>query len=358
MMFTKTDTNKAKGIAAMLLVFHHMYYSVDDVHRMCVSSLVFSDTGISNIALCCRIAVYIFVFLSGFGISVGLNDRKSGIKFIVYRFWRLLSPYWFTLLVLNIYYIVWQRCFYYLEFTDSPLFIFGDIIPVLDIIGKSQFMINGIVWYMNLALLIVLISPLIYLLTKRFKILPIVVTVLIYNFIPFDIVSPYGKSYLSYLFALEFGVLFYVCDVFGKVRQIYEGLRKSMRTVLLAILLLLSGLCPYFGWFVITDDLFGSTALLHTFGGISVILLMYLFTEIKPVSVPLEFIGKYSNDIYLTHLFVIFCSMNLLTRVGLVLPQYIVAMGLCVLTACLINLLKKYTGWLKLISTVSKNLVS
>ena len=357
-MFTKTDTNKVKGLAAMLLVFHHMYSSTAGISLMNVRLLLFSDLELSKIALCCRISVYIFVFLSGFGISVSLKNSKPGLTFIGYRLWRLLSPYWFTLLLLNIYYLVWQNRLYYSIHTDSPLMFLGDAFPILDIMDMSENMINGTIWYMNLAMLIVLVAPLMYLLVRRYKILPVIITVLIYSFIPFDIVSPFGMSYLSYIFALEFGVLFCVFDVFGKIRIMIDGLRKIYKTVLFTLLLFLSVLCPYLGWFIVTSDILGVNALLHTLGGISVIILVFLFTPCKFIAVPLEFIGKYSNDIYLTHLFVILPFMGLLTRVVYVLPQYLIAMSGCVFIAYMIFLLKKYTGWLKLIDKISDKIKS
>lgn len=354
--FSKTDTNKAKGLAVLLLIFHHMYRTSDNVQYWGVDLHVFTDEGVSKIAFCFRIAVFMFCFLSAYGISCSVKEKRTNLRFVLYRLWRLLSPYWFTLLALNIYFLIRNHKIFYSDYTPSPLTFFGDVIPVWDILGHSEYMFNTVLWYMNLTLVMILIFPLVYKLISKAGILTIILSVLIYNMIPIGVYSIYGGPYIQYLFALEFGICFSVNNLFGKIRSQYSKFNKYYKALCFFVLLVLSGVCPYLAWFVIPDDIFGIKAILHTLGGLSAILIVFLFTDIKALSIPLNLLGIYSADIYLTHLYVNTGFSFLLFKINNIFLQFVAAAALCLGVSYTLYLLKKYTGWSRLISSVSKRI--
>ena len=80
-MFTKEDTNKIKGIAVLMLIFHHLYLVDDDISYLAERSFSFSVIDLPITAVCFRICVYIFCFLSAYGTSAGLKDRKCDLKY-------------------------------------------------------------------------------------------------------------------------------------------------------------------------------------------------------------------------------------------------------------------------------------
>ncbi len=95
--------------------------------------------------------------------SAGIGDKKIRPRYFLYRVWRLLAPYWFTLIILNALYVLVDHSFYY----KNILYFFGDVIPVLDIIGRPFDMLNGVFCYMNFTLVLIFVLPLIYLITKN-----------------------------------------------------------------------------------------------------------------------------------------------------------------------------------------------
>ena len=353
-MFTKEDTNRVKGIAILLLIFHHMYRTLGDVSLMAGTTFFLTDEDLTIVANCFRVCVYIFAFLSAFGMSAGCKEKDGLIKNYAYRLWRLLAPYWFTLILCNLIYIVAMQKFAY----ANPLYFLGDVIPVLDIFRHSDDMFNGVFWYMNFTLIVVVMLPILHFLTKKFKFWPFLVTMLIYRFIPKVIISPLGGDYLSYVFVVELGVLFQQYDVLGKVKTAFLKFNGVVKGVCLIGLLVIAALCPYAGWFIIPENPYGIRPMMHTLGAIAVILIGSLYLNNRVTGKPLEFIGQYSYDMFLTHVMVYTTVLYIIRVVHFVIFEYIVSAFICFLAAYALALLKKRAGWLMLIEKVSKKIKS
>ncbi len=61
-MFKKEDTNRLKGIAILLLIFHHMYRTAGVIEFLAARGVVMTDGDLSMTAFCSRICVYMFCF--------------------------------------------------------------------------------------------------------------------------------------------------------------------------------------------------------------------------------------------------------------------------------------------------------
>ena len=284
--------------------------------------------------------------------SAGINDKTSIAKNYAYRLWRLLMPYWFTLITVNVIYFIIFRKFYYINL----FFFLGDVIPVLDIVGLPYEMFNGVFWYMNFTLFLVLIMPFIYELSKRFNVIPLILIMALYRLIPTVIDSPYGGRYASYLFAAGLGVLFQIYKVFDRILERFKSFSIINKIICLIGLLLCAALCPYAGLVFKTGAVFGVMPMLFTAGGLAVILIGYLFVSHHIIAKPLTFLGQFSYDIFLIHVMVYRNAVVILRPLRYVILQYIAAVCLCFLAAYVLHLLKKYTGWLKLITVVSNKI--
>lgn len=101
MVLTKNDTLVLKGVAILLLLWHHMFFVSKD--------LLFDwhDIGIKS-AILSRVCVAIFVFLSGYGLMVSSKINESLIAFYRKRLFKLLLNYWYILETVCSY---WSFCF-------------------------------------------------------------------------------------------------------------------------------------------------------------------------------------------------------------------------------------------------------
>lgn len=82
-MFSKNETLKAKGIAILLLLFHHLFYDSERIEQSGVQFLIFQQDIVQQIAVAARICVWIFVFLSAYGLTYQYVNRKEDSKCIL-----------------------------------------------------------------------------------------------------------------------------------------------------------------------------------------------------------------------------------------------------------------------------------
>ena len=76
--FTKEHTQIAKGVAILMMLYHHLYIIPERINNNFFSLI---DQVIPNaqstIAVFCKLCVCIYVFLSGYGLYHSLKKQKS-----------------------------------------------------------------------------------------------------------------------------------------------------------------------------------------------------------------------------------------------------------------------------------------
>ena len=91
------DTMLLKGVALLLLLAHHLFYQgigYNDVH------LYGSHYLVKEIGIISKFCVAIFVFLSGYGLTVNAEKSLTSLKtFYVHRFVKLMANYWFIWII-------------------------------------------------------------------------------------------------------------------------------------------------------------------------------------------------------------------------------------------------------------------
>ena len=106
-MFTKKDTDFCKGIAIVLMIFHHLFNDYEEYEGFIVNYSPFSGDYLMHLAMLARVCVAIFVFLSGYGIASTyrkkfgqrIPDKKETGEFVWKRYWKLMVGYWFAFLL-------------------------------------------------------------------------------------------------------------------------------------------------------------------------------------------------------------------------------------------------------------------
>ena len=80
----KEDSAALKGLAVLLLIFHHCYRIADRIERYQVDLCGLTTEQLVAIAECCKICVAIFAFVSGYGLMYGYSAKmKNKEKYAV-----------------------------------------------------------------------------------------------------------------------------------------------------------------------------------------------------------------------------------------------------------------------------------
>lgn len=69
MTFSKNDTARVKGIAILMLLFHHLFYNPKLIEQREIVFHFVPQEKITAVAIGARICVWIFVFLSAYGLA-------------------------------------------------------------------------------------------------------------------------------------------------------------------------------------------------------------------------------------------------------------------------------------------------
>ena len=361
-MFTKSETNKVKGIAVLFLIFHHMYRTVDDIAARGVTLHVLRDDNLSKLAYCLRICVYIFAIISAYGISLQydtIKDKKHDtFKFIIKRWIKLLAPFWFTLVCIWLVYAIVPGLDPFQTYQGGNIvgMMAGEFFALLDVLGCSYNMIVGVAWYMDFAVLELLAIPFLYYLCEKFGWAILLFTSAFYNFIPIVFNSDFGGDYNYYIFAVEVGVLLSRGDVMSRIKEKYDGLTAIYKVMVVMILILIMFGTPYMAWFKVESNIFGARSILFTTGATACIFISYLGIREKHVEKILAFLGRYSGDMFLTHTLVYCHLSNIVFWSKDILVQYATCVVICLVLAVLLGTLKKYTRYNQIINRLCKRI--
>ena len=194
---SKADTNVLKGIALLLLLFHHLFWKNNGLYV----DITFADHNlVQAIGEWSKLCVAIFVFLSGYGLTVQAQKSSNPIKlkqFYWHRFSKLLLNYWFIWLVfvpIGIYVFDYS----FSDAYGNHLFIkflldFFGIISAFGIYGY-----NATCWFYSCIILLYLLFPFLYRAYKVNSFLAVLI-VLVGTFLPiplFIIARNYLPSFL------------------------------------------------------------------------------------------------------------------------------------------------------------------
>ena len=100
----KEDSAALKGLAVLLLIFHHCYRLADRIERYQVDLCGLTTEQLVAIAECCKICVAIFAFVSGYGLMYGYSAKMKNKEKYAVSEWisghllSTMSGFWFPIL--------------------------------------------------------------------------------------------------------------------------------------------------------------------------------------------------------------------------------------------------------------------
>lgn len=277
--FDLSITNANKGMALMLILWHHLFYEKPEA-----GWIVFQT------ALLAKVCVAIYVLLSGYGLAESAKKKKSEIlSFYKKRAIKLYMNYWLIALIFipigtlfmgrSLESVFGENAYFGLFIQMTGIHMFTDV-------GYGY---NATWWFISLIIVLYAIFPFVFFLAEKFKLwfLAFCAAVL---FVPIPLIN-------DWIFPFAVGVYLSQTDGFVKL---FGWLQKQGNVRFL----ILFSLTLFFAWYRQNGYLFDSVRT-DTFFGIMLILWT---TELILVSDTakklLEFIGIHSFNIFLFHTFI------------------------------------------------------
>lgn len=284
--FTIQETNIAKGVACMLLLFHHLFYNESKFELFWHLT---NPPLISTAATLGKVCVAMFLLLSGYGMVKSAEfDGKVGVKFTLRHLTKLMMQFWFI-------YILFVPLGF--VFGRSPLDIYGIgikgiIKAVIDFLGISNIMntptMNATWWFMGCIIVLYIGFPILYRAMKNKPYITLVISLLICLFSNGN--SRWFHAILVWIFPFVSGMFLAEKDLINKFFQ-----RKPLIQVLSVIVFFIVSL--------VIRKIVGIRA--DTFFGLSIMGVWFaFFGNLKRMSSAIGFIGKHSGNIFMFHTFI------------------------------------------------------
>ena len=302
--FTKKDSQKMKGIAILLLLFHHLFYKKNFWGGNNIGISFFTTGRIVHIAIFSKICVGMFVFITGYGLAKSLMKiEKTGVaKWYNTRLKKniLMCAYPITLSLI-ITELIDHRAseFYFSGGVAKGIVRLISTYLCLDNVFNQRLFV-GAWWYLSAIIIFVIVVPMIFYMVKcigsEFALLMVVI---VPRVLKIDDLGG-GNNPLSYLFVLTLGVIFAYQNVFAYVQNRRKNLLQNI-CLFLGLSVLLVG-CYY-----IYLDLYETTWFEVYWGLIPVVAIVFSYQyviSIPLLSTVLNIFGKYSLYIFLTHAFI------------------------------------------------------
>ena len=288
-LFTKKDTSVVKGIAVLMLICHHLGMGI------LVPPLDWrNDSLYTIIATLSKVCVAIFIFLSGYGLNESHKCWKgTDFSFVKKHLSKLLKQYWFIFII-----------FVPLGFLcgANPINVYGTgsrgfVNFLLDFFGMKALFntptMNQTWWYMETAIVLYVLFPVLKRLLKHFSVILLIVTFIpILNYSYFCDGSYDNCREIFWMLPFVVGMMFSKYDLLNKFSNILENRYNIVCTLSIIFVLVMTFLRSYFG--IIVDTLFAISIILFSKATIS---------RIHGVSNIFDYFGVHSANIFMMHSF-------------------------------------------------------
>ena len=280
--FRGTNTQIAKGVAVLLLLWHHLRFG------QLVANPVPSGFGVL-VAFYGKVCVAIFLVLSGYGLWMSYNKKRPKyFDFLAKKIPNLMAPYWISFIIFGaVGAMFFGRTLNYL-YGGSVFDAFINFLG-LNMYFKSGSM-NDAWWFISLILLFYLLFPLAFQFLDK---IPALFTILTFASLL------WRSSYfvVDWIFPFCIGMVIAKYNLFVKVKQ-WDKLqvRLPLEVVFLVLVMYIR--------YLMTMHTYYSYLKTDGFIAVLVIQIMFeLFEYLGSVNKILEYLGNHSYNIYLTHSF-------------------------------------------------------
>lgn len=366
MKFTKEHTMQMKGIAIIILLFHHCFLNAQRWATVPYEKLAttkgwgyypisfapFSSHTIQYLASFSKICVAMFVFMTGYGMWVSYESQKKKTtmsNYIKKRMVTLMTGFLIIFVVTEILAIPTGRFIevYGHDFC-SVVYMIIDALGLAKLLGTPLFCLTW--WYMSLAIVLIMIFPFVHSIMEKYQWVVVVASIIVPR------ACGFGQStdLFRYLLAYTLGMYFAQHDLLARIKE--KFMEQNVVGKLLSLIVSLIGLAviikcrqnAWIGWKYL--DFWDGFAAMY------VIVLSYIYIlNGKWIVKGLGFLGKHSMNIFLIHSFyrdVFFHKFTYSFYYAWL--DYIVLMAISLVTSIVLEWFKKLIRYEKFIDWVKR----
>lgn len=366
MKFTKEHTMQMKGIAIIILLFHHCFLNAQRWATVPYEKLAttkgwgyypisfapFSSHTIQYLASFSKICVAMFVFMTGYGMWVSYESQKKKTtmsNYIKKRMVTLMTGFLIIFVVTEILAIPTGRFIeVYGHDFRSVVYMIIDALGLAKLLGTPLFCLTW--WYMSLAIVLIMIFPFIHSIMEKYQWIVVVASIIVPR------ACGFGQStdLFRYLLAYTLGMYFAQHDLLARIKE--KFMEQNVVGKLLSLIVSLIGLAviikcrqnAWIGWKYL--DFWDGFAAMY------VIVLSYIYIlNGKWIVKGLGFLGKHSMNIFLIHSFyrdVFFHKFTYSFYYAWL--DYIVLMAISLVTSIVLEWFKKLIRYEKFIDWVKR----
>ena len=298
--FTLNDTLICKGIAILMMIFHHMYLAPERYEGATLDFSPFAESDVNTFANFFKICVGIYVFLSAYGLTCSYKKWNGGdSRFVAYRYFRMMMEFFF-IYVLSIITSLFVNSSWNIENVYGKGGMFAaawkmliDALGIAELFGTPTF--NATWWYMSLAIVIIILIPLLNkLYDKCGAILILAASALIPAACGINVVP-----LTRWLLCIALGIVFARTDALCTIKTGYRKL-----PVFAKITAFIGSCAVLFIFYKLRQGVLKGdfVEIWDSVIPVMVIIFAFLFIDNIPgISHTFKFLGTYSTIIFLTH---------------------------------------------------------
>lgn len=308
MSFSIKDTTRVKGVAILFLYAYHCFSSEERLGGYPVNFAPFSQTTVMQVSDAMNICVGMFTFLSAYGITLSYKKQSKNFNFsknqylkgVLLRCIKLMMNFCFVFVLFFLLHGIIAKQYSY---GDTQIEILTNFI--IDLSGLTYIFettrLCGSWWYIGLALFVICLMPFCLELYRKFG----VITVALFIFVPVCFITKYSHM-TRWLLTIPLGIWFADHSVLERLKKMsfVKGYKCIDRLVKFLIMTLV------FIAFVRlrTSDIGSEERIRYVINGVFSAFAVYyiydFFVDIPILGNVLEFFGKHSLNMFLTHTFI------------------------------------------------------
>ena len=348
--FDKYASQAMKGIAILMMLFHHQYLSRKRFEGYVVSFAPFADSTMIYMCSVFKICVPIYAFISGYGLYLSYwKKRSTPAGWTAGRLIKTMSGFW-IIWVLSA--IIFQGMFGYVSkvYFSGGSRIEGLAAMGIDFLGLQKLFgtttMNGTWWYMSAAVVFVLLVPLI-MKNEDYILMILALVVAVPHILSVQVLGE--TNVYSFIPVFLMGMCAAKYDLLERWLKVWDrGLWKVLKFLieLLALLIL------YKAYGKLPGDVYNEIR----WGIFPILVIAFcieFITVIPGIRQILLFLGKHSMNIFLIHTFIrhYFWS-DFIYSFGHFVLNILVLLGISLAVSMVLEWLKKVTGYNRLIQKI------